>query len=200
MAVEHTNRKGTTFYLHQGVTSKGNPKFYFSKKKNGNLVEEIPAGFEIHEKPDSAQVYLRKARPSRITNHEREFTLREARRVVESGSLLVDVESDSLIVYYAEPTAPLPSEPRLSKKMLAQLGLPEEFFNEQSPSLEKFADYQKLLRFTLIDEDERLFSVERWCFRGSIDDWLPLESASPLAKAVSKYCRHLGQESFFELI
>jgi len=30
--------------------------------------------------------------------------------------------------------------------------------------------YTALLRFTLEDTEKRLFRVERWCFRGSIDD------------------------------
>lgn len=201
MPVKHTNRKGKTFYLHRSFTSKGNPKYYFSSKKSGDLVEEIPAGYEIHEKPDTAQIYLRKSRPSRITDDERELTLREAQRAAKSGSVLVDVESDSLVVYYAEAIAPMTrSSGHLPKDLLEQLGLPEEFFDEQTPSLEKFATYQKFLRLTLADETERLFSVERWCFRGSIDDWIPLAFASPLAEIVPKYCQHLGKESFFELM
>ena len=34
--------------------------------------------------------------------------------------------------------------------------------------------YQKMLRFTLDDKKDRTFRVQRWCFRGSIDDWIDL--------------------------
>ena len=60
--------------------------------------------------------------------------------------------------------------------------------------------FQPILRFTLMDENARLFSADRWCFLGSIDDWFPLSGYGELPKLVEKYCRHLGKESFFELM
>jgi hypothetical protein len=60
--------------------------------------------------------------------------------------------------------------------------------------------YQKVLRFTLIDEDNRRFAAERWCFLGSIDDWIPLSGGGDLAKLVERYGPHIGRESFFELM
>ncbi|MEX2358764.1 MAG: hypothetical protein WEE51_10560, partial [Pirellulaceae bacterium] len=66
--------------------------------------------------------------------------------------------------------------------------------------LSKLANYSPMLRFTLEDTNKRLFSVERWCFRGAIDDWIFVDRPAPLAKQIKKYVRHLGQESFFELI
>ncbi len=59
--------------------------------------------------------------------------------------------------------------------------------------------FQQMLRFTLTDETTRQFSLDRWCFRGSIDDWFFLDCGE-LRKLVEKYCRHLGKESFFELM
>jgi hypothetical protein len=32
MTVQHVNRKGQTYYLHQGQTKSGKPKYYFSMK------------------------------------------------------------------------------------------------------------------------------------------------------------------------
>ena len=49
MAVKHVNRKGRTFYLHQTKTKTGKPKYFFSMKGEGGLVESIPEGFEIYE-------------------------------------------------------------------------------------------------------------------------------------------------------
>jgi len=57
-----------------------------------------------------------------------------------------------------------------------------------------------MLRFTLTDEKNRQLSADRWCFRGSIDDWFPLSDYEELSKLVAEYCRHLGRESFFELM
>ncbi len=60
--------------------------------------------------------------------------------------------------------------------------------------------YQKLLRFTLVDEDTRRFAAERWCFLGSIDNWVHLPGGGELSKLVVRYAPHIGKESFFELM
>ncbi len=60
--------------------------------------------------------------------------------------------------------------------------------------------YSPMMQFVLVDKETREFEVERWCFRGSIDDWIMLDSSTNLQALVKKYARHLGQESFYELM
>jgi hypothetical protein len=60
--------------------------------------------------------------------------------------------------------------------------------------------YSPMMQFVLEDEKTREFGVERWCFRGSVDDWMMLDSGRDLKALVKKYGAHLGQESFYELI
>ena len=71
MHIEHTNRKGQTYYLHVGKTKTGKPKYQFSKKSTGDLVNEIPEGYEIYEHPVNGQVFLRKKLPRLITDLEK---------------------------------------------------------------------------------------------------------------------------------
>ena len=56
------------------------------------------------------------------------------------------------------------------------------------------------MKFVLVDADERLFTVERWCFLGSIDNWVHLEGPGFLPDQVVKYVKHLGKQSFYDLI
>ncbi len=53
MPITHTNAKGKTYYLHQGTTKTGKPKYHFSMQSEGTLAESIPAGFEIYENPNA---------------------------------------------------------------------------------------------------------------------------------------------------
>ena len=55
--ITYTNAKGKTYYLHQGTTKTGKPKYYFSMESEGHLAASIPVGFEIYENPN-AQVFL----------------------------------------------------------------------------------------------------------------------------------------------
>ena len=63
----------------------------------------------------------------------------------------------------------------------------------------KSATYSPMMRFTLEDKEKRLFSAERFCFMGGIDDWIYIGTDDSLNKQAKKYIRHLGKESFFEL-
>jgi hypothetical protein len=62
MSIQYINRKEQIYYLHQGITKTGKPKYFFSMKAEGNVLEAIPDGYEIYENPN-AQVFLRKIQP-----------------------------------------------------------------------------------------------------------------------------------------
>jgi hypothetical protein len=63
--------------------------------------------------------------------------------------------------------------------------------------------YMKIMRFNLVNKEDRTFRVQRWCFRGSVDRWIDLwesRSEGKLADLVKTFCPHIGKDSFFELI
>ena len=68
MPITYTNAKEKMYYLHQGTTKTGKPKYYFSTKPEGTLAASIPDGFEIYENPN-AQVFLRRIPPKIIRVH-----------------------------------------------------------------------------------------------------------------------------------
>ena len=57
-----------------------------------------------------------------------------------------------------------------------------------------------VLRFTLEDKEARLFVTDRYCFRGSTDDWIPIGGPGALAHQVEKFVKHLGRDSFYGLV
>jgi hypothetical protein len=186
MPVTHVNRKKVTYYLHAGKTKAGNPRYWFSKSSEGDLVDAIPKGYEVYENPD-AQVFLRKIVPQRVTPFEVAVVTKGLERYAPGQNCLVDVQGEHIVVYHAE-----------------RLKLDFEGFHVGFRELPVYyGSYTKVMRFTLVDEDERTFRVQRWCFRGSIDRWIDLWSSGSegnLPDLVKKFCPHIGQESFFELM
>jgi hypothetical protein len=59
--------------------------------------------------------------------------------------------------------------------------------------------YSDLLRFILIDDQHRTFVTQRYCFIGSIDDWIDIGRSGTLAHLVKQHVQHLGKESYFNL-
>src|SRR4029434_10670572 len=98
--ITHTNAKGKTYYLHQGTTKTGKPKYYFSMESNGELAASIPAGFEIYENPN-AQVFLRRIPPKIITDEERQVVEDGMRKYASVQDYKIDVRGNAIAIHTA---------------------------------------------------------------------------------------------------
>lgn len=188
--ITHTNRIDQTYYLHQGTTKKGNPKYFFAKKEPDTPVETIPDGYEIYENPN-AQVFLRKIQPKLITDDELAIVRQGVKAYAQVKHFLLDVKKNAIIIYTAEAQADpfLDQFPSLFTVPRQQI---EELFT-------RHLNYMAMMRFVLADKQQRTFVAERYCFRGSIDDWIQISAPNALEKLVRQFVPHLGQESFYEL-
>jgi hypothetical protein len=191
-AVQYVNRKGDTYFLHKGQTRTGKPKWYFSMRTGGDLVESIPDGYEIYENY-MAQVFLRTIVPTLVTKAEIEQVEGRIRELANVRYFLVEGKGDTITVYLANRETGYLEDMLASKFGFAD----REGF---AAAMEKHLTYLPHLRFTLADEVQRRFVVDRWCFRGSIDGWFSLHGSGDLATMVKKYVPHLGQESFYDLM
>jgi hypothetical protein len=63
---------------------------------------------------------------------------------------------------------------------------------------ERRARFTPVLRFTLSDAERRTFRAERWCYLGSIDDWIDIGAPGALKKLVRDLIPRLGTDRFFE--
>lgn len=194
MAMEYVNRKGDTYYLQQGKTRTGKPNYYFAKRLKAAGLDEIPDGYELYECPETAKVYVRKVRVTAISPMERELLEEAIVRLAGIEHALVDVEADALVVHLSN------TEDESLDETCEVFGVRPHMLGRAREYLLRRANYQKMMRFTLVDADERLFTTERWCFRGSIDDWLPIGRPELLERALERFVPHLGKESFFELM
>jgi hypothetical protein len=186
MPVTHVNRKRDTYYLHAGTTKTGKPRYWFAKSADRDLVESIPEGYEVYENPD-AQVFLRKIVRQVVAPAEVAVVADGLKRYAPGENCIVDVQGKHIVIYHAE-----------------KVNLDIEGFRFGSLALSTiYQRYMKVMRFALLDQKDRTFRVQRWCFRGSIDGWIDLwasGSAGTLADLVKKFCPHIGQESFYDLI
>ena len=67
-------------------------------------------------------------------------------------------------------------------------------------SLKNTLTYSPIMRFILTDEKKREFRVEKVAFADPDGDWYLLEGGNDLQKLAKRYCRHLGKDSFYDLI
>ncbi len=197
MAVEYRNRKGEVYYLHTGRTKTGKITYHFSRKLKTSAVDEIPSGHEIYEHPEQGQVFLRSARPSAIGRFERDLVADAVRDQAHLEHFVVDVQDDHLIIYLPD------TDGRELDRLIDQLAtwrMDDQLRSAARTKMIMHSRYSPMLRFTLHDPEERLFCLERWCFRSSVDGWYFLAGPAPLTTLLKMFLRHLGKESFFELV
>ena len=190
MPVEYTNRKRKVYFLHAGKTKKGKRRYYFSPKSDGDLVEEIPEGFEICESPN-AVVSLRKTVDKAVTEGEVETLEREIGRHEHTKSCIVEVKGKTATVFEPDKKAE-----DISKLLSFGIFSPRVDVDD---ILEKTQRYTPVLRFTVQDEERRLFVAERYCFRGSVEGWIVLSGYEKLGVLAKEFVKHVGRDTFFEL-
>ena len=70
---------------------------------------------------------------------------------------------------------------------------------ELMANLRKVVHYSPMMVFQLVDATRRTFQTQRYCFLGSVDDWIEIGKPGKLATLVKRYVKHLGQDSYVEL-
>lgn len=187
MAFTYTNRKGKTYYLHVGPKRGGGRQYFVSQDPEGELADALPAGYEVYESVNGP-VYLRKQRLALIRPEERAAVETPLARPRGKSRFKVEVRGKELIIH----------ESSSDFDRLAAFGFPLSPVRAEELA-ERFAHYQPVMRFLLVDEQKRVFAPERFCFRGSVDDWISIGPPEKLDRLVAKYLKHLGQESLYEL-
>ncbi len=192
MSITYTNVKGQTYILHHGRSKTGKPTYYFSLTREGQVADSIPDGFEIYENPN-AQVFLRRIPPKHITDAERQVVIDGMRTYASGEAYKIDVKGTAIIIYLAD------QDSDAFDRMFRDYPTSPEEKDRIKTILRQQAHYSPMMQFLLVDEQQRRFWPQRYCFRGSIDDWISIGPPATLASVVTTYAKHLGKESYFDL-
>lgn len=196
MSITHTNRKGVTFYLCRGVTKTGKSRYFFAREPDkGEPVEAIPEGHEVVESVNGV-VSLAKARPAVIRPEELALVAAAVAKHPKSRNYRVDIKRERIIVYER-----IGEDPDRILQFFGAYGMLRDIDVDRfRADMDRSAQFTPVLRFTLADEARRTFHTERWCYLGSIDDWVDIGPAGSLDRWVRLTVPKLGTEAFFELM
>src|SRR5262249_21188680 len=161
----------------------GKPKYYMSRKPSGKPLDALPEGYEIYEHPEHGQVHVRKIRPSAITPREQELVAAAIRQYSGIEHVVVEVEEDGLVVWV--PSMDVSATDDLIQHLAGAVSPSKA--RELRDGMLKRSRYEKLLRFALVDAQRRSFATQRWCFLGSIDNWIYVGRPARLADLVKEY-------------
>ena len=194
MTVTYTNRKGFTYFLNKGVTKTGKPRYYFAREQKDEPVEEIPAGYEIEESVN-AIVSLVKVRQKLIRPEESASVEAALKKHPKANNYRVAVKSNQILIYEG-----IGGGMDSLRIILGQAGLNIERVEERlQEELDRYTQFTPVMRFILDDQETREFHAERWCYSGSIDDWIYAGHSGKINSLAKKLIPTLGTDAFYEL-
>jgi hypothetical protein len=194
LPVTYTNRKGITYYLCQGRTRTGKPRYYFARQPKGEPLEEIPEGWEISESVNGV-VSLARKRPAQILPEELAAVEAAVQRHPRSQNYRVSVKRNRIEVY---ERVGLDADAMVAELNKAGLAIPGRV-GKLRELLDRRAQFTPVMRFILVDAETRDFGAQRWCYRGSIDDWIDIGAFRPVDRLAQQLIPTLGTDRFFEL-
>ena len=140
---------------------------------------------------------LAKVRPALIRSEELALVQAAVAVHPKSGNYRVDVKGERIVVYEREGADP----EHVARDISGSMGLPFAILAARmSETFDRSTRFTPVLRFILADEAKRMFYTERWCYLGSIDDWVDIGAAGQLGRLVKQTVPKLGTEAFFELM
>jgi len=157
-------------------------------RTEGNLVEAVPEGYEIHEQP-GGRVSVRKILKSPILAHELQY-------VQDQLKPLNDREYAFFCSAFGGSSTVLSSVKQLILERY-RFRYQTELRGKEIIIYEVSSSGSPIMKFALHDEEERVYRAFRWCFRGS-EGWLELR-AGQLRDLAARYCPALGTDDFYEL-
>jgi hypothetical protein len=182
--------------LFCGQTSTGKPRYYFGRadKDQGEPVLELPPGFKISESVNGV-VSLVKERPSLIQPEEMAVIEVVMDEQPQATRYRVVDKYDRIEIYEnAGPDFDVLLD-ALHIDSLSRPSLVKQLYAIE----ERHAHYAPVMRFTLLDPEQRRFGAERMSYRSSVNGWLKLVHTGPLTQLAHTLIPTLGTEQFFEL-
>ncbi len=188
MSIEHKARSGKTYYLHVTPGPNGKAKHFFSTKPEASLAQAIPDGYEIFENVNAQVFLIRKITPL-IRDDEISLIQFALKKHAEEWKYKAEIKKNMIVIHEAcQEYDWLHLLPHWGdKSKLEQIKIQN-------------TNYMPIMRFVLEDKESRIFRAERYCFKGSIDDWIFVGLPNKLNVLARKLVKHLGQESFYELM
>ncbi len=195
MPVTYTNRKGHTYYLCQGMTKTGKLRYYFARQPKDGSPDQIPEGYRISESIN-AVVSLVIDQPQLILPQEVASVEAALARHPTSRDYRLAVQKNLIVIYERlgpdmETLSDIFGNVSAFRSDTVKMRLQEQ--------LDKMARFSPVLRFILLDPDDRKFTAERWSYLGDIDDWIDIGESGRIDHLALRLIPKLGTDDFFEL-
>ena len=194
-----TNRHGRVYYLHEGTTKTGKPRYFAARNIRTGVLTAMPAGYEFAESINGV-VSVRRVDPSRpkLPPDNLELVRRELARWERLRGYEVEERRGAIVIH--EPVGGVPDK-ALAKLADLFASTPARLRMDLGPRLGK-TQLDPVMRFVSSAADADLeageYAVERMTYRGD-GGWRHLDTGA-LDDLVDEYVHLIGTDEPFELL
>jgi hypothetical protein len=189
-AFARKNRLGFTYYLHEGRTKTGKPRYFFAKTPGEGARSEMPEGFEVSESINGVVSVRRKTTGARgVPDEDVKVVEAEVSRHPHLAGYMVRAEGNAIVIFEPHPR---PSELRDFAQPHGAFCRAASFVEERM----KKAQYAPILKF---DRDGDGYVALRMTYRGKGGWSWPL-GVGKLHGLAKKFVPSIGTEKFFDLV
>ena len=192
----YTNRRGDTYYLHQGLTKTGKPRYFAARAVGDGALATMPDGFEFTESINGVVSVARKGRDVHpVPPADLELVQVEQARHDHLSAYKVAPLRGDIVVYQplgGMPAAVLPMRGPVKVGTPAYLRQLAEL-RAQALLHQKF---DPVFKFMPATDAPGVYLASRMSYRGQ-GGWLDLR-AGPLTRLARQYIRLLGTDELFE--
>ena len=191
MALQYTNRKGSTYYLHRRKTKNGKVRFVFAKSVGDGALDALPDRHKVRESINGVVSVISVVQATPVTELE-EQAVRSAMAKLNLDEYRLEIRGNAITIF----------EPDRRVADLAELFVGVSPFGPSKQAVDNLArrvDYSPVLRFVLDDRSTRTFHIERMTYRGEGGWSYPLGHGK-IGHLAKKYVPHVGNDSMFDLL
>ncbi len=146
----------------------------------------------------NGNVSLAKSRPLELLDSEISAVQSALHEHPKTASYREDIKPRQITVYECLE----PDVDQLMPLVNQTLGTAEDK-RELARRLQEYlltsGQFTPVMRFILIDDEARHFVAQRMCYRGSVEDWMEVDSGKTIEELASRLIPVLGTQAFFEL-
>lgn len=186
----YENRMAVTYYLHEGQTKTGKPRYFFAKTMGPGMLSEMPKGFEVSESINGV-VSVRKRTTDRavVPEEDVKVVVDVVARHAHLQGYLVRPLDNAVVIFEPHPR---PSELRDLAERYGTFYRASNFIEERM----KKAQYAPIMKF---EREGDGYAVRRMTYRGK-GGWSWSLGIGKLQGLATKFVKSIGTEDFFDLV
>lgn len=193
--LSYTNRMGDTYFLHAGKTKTGKPRYFVAKTVRAGALDVMPKGYEFSESVNGV-VSVRRVNTTapEIPESDLAMVRAELARHQQTQGHRVDAVKDEIIVFEPRGGVGPAALAEFARAAHVHPDLLEPLWGRRASRVR----YDPVMKFVPAETPGH-YAVHRMTYRGA-GGWSWSLTIGPLRRLVSKYIKHLGKDSFYELM